>query len=94
MEPLEKTDTYEKFVIPANAPGGMYVASAKYKEDFNVLASTTGNFFVVGPAGTPQAVQMVIVLSVAISLAYISFKRLKEARKGIDVGKGQLSQPI
>jgi hypothetical protein len=82
MEPLEKTQNYEKFVIPANAPGGMYVATAKLRQDFNVLASATGNFFVVGEGvSTPQAVQMILVLSVALSLAYFSFRRLKEVRR-------------
>jgi hypothetical protein len=82
MEPLEKTQNYERFVIPANAPGGMYVASAKFREDFTVLASGTGNFLVLGPSvTTPEALQIIAVLSVTLVLVYFSLKRLKEVRR-------------
>jgi hypothetical protein len=81
IEPLEKTQMYEKFLIPASAPGGMYIASAKFREDFQVLASSTGNFFVVGSASTPQALQIVAVLSITAVLVYFSLKRLREVRR-------------
>ncbi|MCX6814906.1 MAG: hypothetical protein NTY20_04640 [Candidatus Aenigmarchaeota archaeon] len=69
-------------MIPANAPGGMYIASAKFREDFSVLASGTGNFFVVGPSvSTPEALQIVAVLSVTLVLVYFSLKRLREVRR-------------
>jgi hypothetical protein len=81
MEPLEKTETYEKFVIPATAPGGMYIASAKFREDFAVLASTTGNFYVLGIAGgIPEGLEIIIILLVISILAFFSWKRLKEVR--------------
>jgi hypothetical protein len=94
MEPLEKTQNYEKFVVPANAPGGMYVASAKFREDFTVLASGTGNFLVVGPSvTTPEALQIVAVLSVTLVLVYFSLKRFREIRrtKGILEGTAPIS---
>jgi hypothetical protein len=82
MEPLEKTQMYEKFVVPMDAPGGMYVATAKFREDFKVLASGTGNFLVVGAGtSTPEALQIIAVLSVTCVLAYFSLKRLREVRK-------------
>jgi hypothetical protein len=82
MEPLEKTQNYQKFVIPANAPGGMYVASAKFRQDFTVLASGTGNFLVVGAGvSTPEALQIIAVLSVTVVLVYFSLKRLREFRR-------------
>jgi hypothetical protein len=83
MEPLEKTETYEKFVIPAYAPGGMYIASAKFREDFVTLASATGNFLVMGSggAGIPESVQVLIVIIVILVLAYFSIKRVREVRK-------------
>jgi hypothetical protein len=81
MEPLEKTQNYEKFVIPANAPGGMYVASAKFREDFTVLASGTGNFLVIGGASTPEAFEIILLVSVTSMLVYFSFKRLREVRR-------------
>jgi hypothetical protein len=93
IEPLEKTQMYEKFVIPANAPGGMYIASAKFREDFQVMASATGNFFVVGSgATTPQALQIIAVLSVTLVLVYFSLKRLKEVRRTRSLMQG-LSVP-
>ncbi|MCX6814908.1 MAG: hypothetical protein NTY20_04650, partial [Candidatus Aenigmarchaeota archaeon] len=91
--PLEKTQNYEKFVIPANAPGGMYIASAKFREDFTVLASGTGNFLVVGAGvSTPVALQIVAVLSVTLVLVYFSLKRFRETKrtKGLLEGKGPL----
>jgi hypothetical protein len=84
MEPLEKTELYEKFVIPAQAPGGEYVANVKFREDFVMLASATGNFIVMGPGGAiPESVQVLILLAVIGVLVYISRNRLKEI-KGIN----------
>ena len=83
LEPLEKTQMYEKFVIPAYAPGGMYIASARFRENFVTLASATGNFLVVGgPAtGIPEALQILIVVIVIIILAYFSIVRVREVRR-------------
>ncbi|MBN2042939.1 MAG: hypothetical protein JW754_03985 [Candidatus Aenigmarchaeota archaeon] len=82
MEPLEKTEFYEKFSIPASAPSGMYIASAKFREDFTTLASATGYFFVTGQAGgIPEAAQVLMVLVITVILIYFSAKRLKEVRK-------------
>ena len=82
MEPLEKTEFYEKFIIPAQAPSGEYIASVKFREDFVNLASTTGNFIVIGPAGTiPESLQVILLLAVTGVLVYLSQKRLKEVRR-------------
>jgi len=83
LDPLEKTEMYEKFVIPAYSPGGMYLASARFRENFVTLASGTGNFLVVGGAGVgvPESVQIMIVLIVILVLAYFSIKRIREVRK-------------
>ncbi len=82
LEPLEKTEFYEKFQIPATAPSGMYIASAKFREDFTTLASTTGYFFVTGQSGgLPEAAQVLMVLAITVILIYFSTKRLKEVRK-------------
>jgi hypothetical protein len=85
MKPLEKTDFYEKFVIPSQAPAGKYVASVRFREDFTFLASATGNFIVTGvPGGAiPEALQVVLLLCVTGLLVYFSQKRLKEV-KGIN----------
>ena len=83
MAPLEKTEMYEKFVIPSYAPGGMYLASARFREDFTTLASGTGNFLVVGGAGIgiPESVQILIVLMVIVILSFFSLRRIREVRK-------------
>jgi hypothetical protein len=82
MDPLEKTEMYEKFSIPAYAPGGMYIASAKFREDFVTLASATGNFFVSGNAGVgiPESLQVLLVVIVILILGYFSVKRVREIR--------------
>ena len=81
MEPLEKTELYEKFVIPAAAPSGMYVASARFREDFAVLADGTGNFYVMGVSGgIPEALEILMVVLVSVVLIYFSLRRLKEVR--------------
>lgn len=81
MDPLEKTETYQKFVIPASAPDGMYIASAKFREDFAILASTTGNFYVVGVSGgLPAALETVMIIMVLAVLGFFSWRRLKEVR--------------
>lgn len=82
MEALEKTELYQKFNIPATAPSGMYIASAKFREDFTTLASTTGYFFVSGTSGNiPEAAQILMVVIITALLIYFSAKRLKEVRK-------------
>ncbi len=82
MEALEKTELYQKFNIPATAPTGMYIASAKFREDFTTLASTTGYFFVSGTSGNiPEAAQILMVIIITALLIYFSAKRLKEVRK-------------
>jgi len=81
MKPLEKTELYERFVIPAMAPGGMYMASARFREDFVTLASTTGNFYVAGISGVGLGpLGYAAVLVAAFVLVYFSAKRLKEVR--------------
>jgi hypothetical protein len=81
MDPLEKTSMYEKFVIPASAPAGMYVASARFREDFAVLASATGNFYVLGVSGgLPEALEIFMIVMVSAILIYFSLKRLREVR--------------
>jgi hypothetical protein len=81
MEPLEKSELYEKFVIPASAPSGMYIASARFREDFAVLASATGNFYVMGVSGgIPEALEILMIVLVSLILVYFSFRRLREVR--------------
>jgi len=82
MEPLEKTELFERFVIPATAPTGMYIASVKFREDFVTLASATGNFYIVGAGGgLPEALEILMILVVSGVLLYFSFKRLKSVRR-------------
>ena len=82
MKPLEKTQTYQRFVIPAAAPSGNYIAQAKFREDFAVLASATGNFYVTGVGGgIPGAVEVVMIILVLAVLGYFSLRRLREVRK-------------
>lgn len=82
LEPLEKTELTEKFIIPANAPAGRYVTFAKFRQNFATLASTTGEFYVLGAgASTPEALQILTVLIITGVLVYFSFKRLKEVRR-------------
>ena len=81
LDPLEKTELYEKFVIPAVAPEGMYIASVKFREDFAVLASTTGNFYVLGVSGgIPEILEISMIVLVLGVLGYFSWRRLKEVR--------------
>jgi hypothetical protein len=82
LEPLEKTEMFERFVVPMSAPTGMYIASAKFREDFVTLASATGNFYIVGAGGgLPEALEILMILVVSGVLLYFSFRRLKETRK-------------
>ncbi len=82
LEPLEKTELFERFVVPMNAPTGMYIASAKFREDFVTLASATGNFYIVGAGGgLPEALEILMVLLVSGILLFFSFRRLRETRK-------------
>ncbi len=82
LEPLEKTEMFERFIVPMNAPTGMYIASAKFREDFVTLASATGNFYIVGAGGgLPEALEILMILVVSCILLFFSFRRLKETRK-------------
>lgn len=82
MEPLEKTEMFERFVVPMSAPTGMYIASARFREDFVTLASATGNFYIVGAGGgLPEALEILVILVVSGVLLFFSFRRLRETRK-------------
>ncbi len=81
MEPLEKTEIYEKFVIPVNAPKGTYIATARFREAFTTIASGTGNFIV---AGIPPGINIldVIFILLVLALLYFTTKRIKYMRSG------------
>jgi len=89
MEPMEKTEIYEKFIIPINAPKGTYVATSKFREGFTTIASGTGNFIVAGIAPGIGVLDVVIVI-VVLALLYFTAKRLKYMRSEEMVGRGQI----
>jgi hypothetical protein len=82
MEPLEKTELYEKFVIPVNAPKGTYIATARFREGFATISSGTGNFIVAGISPGMNIVDMVFMILI-LSLIYFTGKRIKHLRSGV-----------
>jgi len=90
MDPLEKTELYEKFMIPAVAPSGKYIANVKFREGFSTVASGTGYFTVMG---IPPALNVldVLILILIIALLYFSAKRIRILRlKGKQVEGGMV----
>ncbi|MCK4714109.1 MAG: hypothetical protein KAT35_00920, partial [Candidatus Aenigmarchaeota archaeon] len=56
-------------------------ANVRFREDFAVLASATGNFYVLGvDGGIPGALEILMVIIVSAVLVYFSFRRLREVR--------------
>ena len=89
MEPLEKSQLSERFVIPLNAPSGYYTATARFREGFTVLSEVTSTFYVAGAAtGLPGGIDMIIVLVVAVSLFYFIGKRFKGLKANIAENDG------
>ena len=81
MEPLEKTEITERFIIPLNAPSGYYTATARFREGFTVLAEVTSSFYVAGAAtGLPGGIDVLIVIVVGISLFYFVGRRFRGLR--------------
>ena len=76
MEPLEKTEVYEKFIIPINAPKGTYIATSKFREGFTTIASGTGNFIVAGITPGINIIDIALLFLV-LALIYFSVKRIR-----------------
>ncbi|MFC1697164.1 hypothetical protein ACFL1H_02435, partial [Nanoarchaeota archaeon] len=76
LEPLEKTETYDKFSVPANAVTGMYAANVKLREDFTTLSEGTGTFFVSGVRSNALYIlELIAIFVVAGILMYVNVER-------------------
>ncbi|NOQ56130.1 MAG: hypothetical protein GQ477_04995 [Nanohaloarchaea archaeon] len=73
LEPLEKTELSEKFVIPMSSPTGMYIANIKFKDDFTTLAATTGQFYVTGATSTGLRVieTLLLIMAAGVLIFYL-----------------------
>ncbi|GEM_PF-1080479 len=80
LEPLEKTELFEKFIIPAAAPTGTYITNAKFREDFATLASYTGNFYVVG-AGPESNLFNAVGIIVILAIIYLVYRRVRSVKR-------------
>ncbi len=82
MEPLEKTELTEEYFLPVSAPTGMYLATARFRENFATLASGTGQFFLTGgERGLSQTWGSILLMIVIIIMGYLSYNRLKSVEK-------------
>ncbi|MBW6451877.1 MAG: hypothetical protein K0B02_04055 [DPANN group archaeon] len=80
LEPLEKTEFSEKFIIPLSAPSGMYIANIKFKEDFTTLAETTGQFYVTGAkasTGLNALYTLILLLAGGFLAVYLNKRIIK-----------------
>ena len=77
LEPLEKTELSETFMIPMSSPTGMYIANVKFKEDFTTLAATTGQFYVTGATSTGlRVIETLLLILVGGVLIFYLHKRV------------------
>ncbi|MBW6461795.1 MAG: hypothetical protein K0B07_02005 [DPANN group archaeon] len=77
LEPLEKTELSEKFMIPMSSPTGMYIANVKFKEDFTTLAATTGQFYVTGATSTGlRVIETLLLILIGGVLIFYLHKRI------------------
>jgi len=74
------SDEQESFNIPVGAPTGMYLASVRFREDFNVISTGDASFRVIG-GGSFSAIGSLIVLAACAGLVYFVFRKYKEVKQ-------------
>jgi len=82
LQPLEKTETYEKFALPSSSPTGMYTAHARFREDFAIISQGSTSFFV---SGVRESVlynfEVIVLVAAGIALIYLSYRRYKSIKR-------------
>jgi hypothetical protein len=83
LEPLEKTELFERYALPSVAPAGIYTFTARLRssDSFAILASYEGNFYVAGVApGAIVGLEYAVIVA-ALILLFFSVRRLRTVRK-------------
>lgn len=82
LEPLEKTESSEKFIIPAQAITGGYVANVRFREDFATISEGFANFYVLGKReGILRWVESAAIVMLGLGLLVLTYRRVQEIRK-------------
>ncbi|MGC9310506.1 MAG: hypothetical protein ACP5E4_02150 [Candidatus Aenigmatarchaeota archaeon] len=81
LEPIAKTNLYERFSVPLGAPEGRYIAESRLMSDMATLATGTGNFYVSGSSGLSAAWINYVLVLLAIGLIYMGTKRASSVKK-------------
>jgi len=72
-----ETKNYEEaFNMPFGAPTGMYLASVRFREDFNVISTGEASFKFTGEGGY-TIIGTIILITAVLGVSYLSFKRYK-----------------
>lgn len=82
LDPLEKTETTEKFAIPMEAITGSYVANVRFREDFTTISEGFANFYVLGKReGILMFIETAIIVMLGLVLLVLTYRRIQEIRK-------------
>jgi uncharacterized membrane protein len=70
----------ETFVMPWGAPTGLYVASARFREDFNVISTGDATFNVTGGTGY-TIIGAIMLIGAVIGVSFLGTKKYKDYKK-------------
>ena len=71
----------ERFRVPVGAPTGTYLAESRLRSDLAILATGTGNFYIVGTTANYGNLVGYLTILFAIILLYMSVKRFYIIKK-------------
>jgi len=81
LDPIDKTSISERFRVPIGAPTGTYLAESRLRSDLAILATGTGNFYIVGTTANYGNLLGYLTIFFAIILLYVSVKRFYIIKK-------------
>jgi len=81
LDPLEQSDLYSEFVIPAIADPGFYIMTVRFRDSNTILSTYTGQFYVAGVGSGISTVNFAIIMIIGLALLFFSVRRLRETRK-------------
>jgi len=81
LKPVDQAELKENFQIPAVAPTGNYMVSARFREDFATITQGNGRFYVIGATGPNfMLLGYLVILVFTIVILYSSMKRIRDIR--------------
>ena len=82
LDPMEQTELYDRFVIPAVADAGFYVTTIRFRDSSGSILSTyTGKFYVAGVGTGLSTINFAIIMIIGLALLFFAVRRLRDERR-------------